>query len=195
MLPAVAMNDEHAAALLADKFGPSSNNDPQTQPLASKPKYGTMPPITTTASLPTTGMSNSNSFSTSMAPHGIQPHGLGAKLGIYSQAEDHPQAMTTHAPFDDDDDPQQQVQAYAKLEGPQLCYYMRTLSVILGRTTASNEDIDIDLGQSKGISRKHARIFYNFMHQGFELQVFGKNGCFVDDVYVEKGITVSLHHK
>ncbi|KAJ1723882.1 hypothetical protein LPJ53_001791 [Coemansia erecta] len=89
------------------------------------------------------------------------------------------------------------VQAYAKLEGPDFCYYIRTLEVSLGRhpSAEGTDSVDIDLGDSKAVSRRHAKIFYNFMNQSFELQVFGKNGCLVDDEYVAKGQSIMLRHK
>ncbi|KAJ1665659.1 hypothetical protein IW140_003128 [Coemansia sp. RSA 1813] len=94
-------------------------------------------------------------------------------------------------------DSQAPVQAYAKLEGPDFCYYVRTLEVSLGRHPSADhhEPIDIDLGNSKAVSRRHAKIHYNFMNQSFELQVFGKNGCLVDDEYYAKGQSVTLRHK
>ncbi|KAJ2065337.1 hypothetical protein GGI17_000389 [Coemansia sp. S146] len=96
-----------------------------------------------------------------------------------------------------DDDSHAPVQAYAKLEGPDFCYYVRTLEVLLGRYQSADdqEPVDIDLGDSKAVSRRHAKIFYNFMSQSFELQVFGKNGCLVDDEYYARGMSVPLHHK
>ncbi|ORX63802.1 hypothetical protein DL89DRAFT_210801, partial [Linderina pennispora] len=92
------------------------------------------------------------------------------------------------------DSTQAPVQAYAKLEGPDFCYYVRTLEVTLGRhpTSAHHESVDIDLGDSKAVSRRHAKIFYNFVSQSFELQVFGKNGCLVDDEYFKRGQAVTL---
>ncbi|KAJ2161889.1 hypothetical protein GGF46_001080 [Coemansia sp. RSA 552] len=94
-------------------------------------------------------------------------------------------------------DSQAPVQAYAKLEGPDFCYYVRTLEVSLGRHPSGGhpDSVDIDLGDSKAVSRRHAKIYYNFMSQSFELQVFGKNGCLVDDEYFAKGQCVSLRHK
>ncbi|KAK7204259.1 fork head domain-containing protein [Myxozyma melibiosi] len=58
----------------------------------------------------------------------------------------------------------------------------------------TNGNIDVHLGTAKAISRRHARIFYNFANQRFEFSVLGRNGAFVDDVFVEKGSTVSLSH-
>ncbi|KAK9452027.1 uncharacterized protein V1518DRAFT_410176 [Limtongia smithiae] len=57
-----------------------------------------------------------------------------------------------------------------------------------------NGSIDVHLGTAKAISRRHAKIFYNFANQRFEFSVLGRNGAFVDDVFVEKGATVSLTH-
>ncbi|KAK9455170.1 fork head domain-containing protein, partial [Dipodascopsis uninucleata] len=61
-----------------------------------------------------------------------------------------------------------------------------------GKATSGN--IDVHLGTAKAISRRHARIFYNFANQRFEFSVLGRNGAFVDDVFVEKGATVQLNH-
>ncbi|KAF7721158.1 Pre-rRNA-processing protein fhl1 [Apophysomyces ossiformis] len=87
------------------------------------------------------------------------------------------------------------VQAYAKLEGDDFCYYIRTLQVTLGRNQAKPESVDIPLGKSKSVSRQHARVFYNFTTQRFEMMVFGKNGAFVNEQFVEKGVTVPLENK
>lgn len=55
--------------------------------------------------------------------------------------------------------------------------------------------MDIHLGPTKAISRQHARLFYNFTTQRFEMMVFGKNGAFVNDQFVEKGVTVPLENR
>ncbi|KAG9296346.1 hypothetical protein G9A89_014938 [Geosiphon pyriformis] len=87
------------------------------------------------------------------------------------------------------------VQAYAKLEGERFCYYIRTLQVMLGRRASSSDQVDIHLGPTKAISRQHARLFYNFAAQRFEMMVFGKNGAFVNEQFVEKGSTVPLDNR
>ncbi|KAG0051154.1 Pre-rRNA-processing protein fhl1 [Gryganskiella cystojenkinii] len=87
------------------------------------------------------------------------------------------------------------VQAYAKLEGDSFCYYIRTLQVTFGRKASSSDQVDIHLGPTKAISRQHARLFYNFTTQRFEMMVFGKNGAFVNDQFVEKGVTVPLENR
>lgn len=87
------------------------------------------------------------------------------------------------------------VQAYAKLESDDFCYYIRTLQVTLGRKVKKPDNVDIPLGNIKSVSRQHARLFYNFATQRFELMIFGKNGAFVNEQFVEKGVTVPLENK
>lgn len=87
------------------------------------------------------------------------------------------------------------VQAYAKLEGDDFCYYIRTLQVTLGRKVKKPDNVDIPLGNTKSVSRQHARLFYNFTTQRFEMMVFGKNGAFVNERFIEKGVTVPLENK
>lgn len=87
------------------------------------------------------------------------------------------------------------VQAYAKLEGDDFSYYIRTLQVSLGRKVTNPDAVDIPLGNTKSVSRQHARLFYNFSLQRFELTVFGKNGAFVNEQFIERGQTVPLDNK
>lgn len=87
------------------------------------------------------------------------------------------------------------IQAYAKLEGDDFCYYIRTLQVTLGRRVTNPDNVDIPLGNTKSVSRQHARLYYNFNTQRFELMVFGKNGAFVNEQFVEKGVTVPLDNR
>lgn len=58
-----------------------------------------------------------------------------------------------------------EVQAYAKLSGATWTYYVRTLKVVIGRqasdSSSDDEEVQIDLGPSKVVSRKHATIRYN----------------------------------
>jgi hypothetical protein len=89
---------------------------------------------------------------------------------------------------------------FAKLHGEGFEYYMQTYSIVLGRhsrrrdrsgvvaTAAPPEadDVDVDLGSLGGgmnVSRRHARIFYDFARRRFALEVLGKNGCLVEGVH------------
>lgn len=88
------------------------------------------------------------------------------------------------------------VSAYARLDFPSFTFYVQTLQVILGRRPENGASVvDVDLGVAKAISRRHAKIFYNFGSQQFELSVLGRNGAFVDDSFVDHGSTVLLKNK
>ncbi|KAI9497756.1 fork head domain-containing protein [Zychaea mexicana] len=87
------------------------------------------------------------------------------------------------------------VQAYAKLEGEEYCYYIRTLQVTMGRQMTRPNTVDIPLGNAKSVSRQHARLFYNFATQRFEIMVFGKNGAFINEQFIERGVTVPLENR
>lgn len=91
--------------------------------------------------------------------------------------------------------PQQEIQAYAMLDFESFTFYVQTMQILLGRMVEGDsltDALDIHLGNQKAISRRHAKIFYNFGNQRFELSVLGRNGAFVDGNFVEKGVTVPL---
>ncbi|XP_058196581.1 FHA domain-containing protein FHA2 isoform X1 [Rhododendron vialii] len=73
---------------------------------------------------------------------------------------------------------------FAKLQGEDFEYYMQTYSIVLGRNSKkSTVDVDLSsLGGGMNISRHHARIFYDFTRRRFNLEILGKNGCFVEGV-------------
>ena len=96
-------------------------------------------------------------------------------------------------------DTSSKISAYARLDFDNFTFFVQTLQVILGRKSNIDVDlqsnhhaVDVHLSSKKAVSRRHARIFYNFASQQFELSVLGRNGAFVDDMFVEKGITVPL---
>ncbi|KAM0887467.1 hypothetical protein ACQ4PT_029013 [Festuca glaucescens] len=73
---------------------------------------------------------------------------------------------------------------FAKLHGQDFDYYIQFYEIILGRNT-KKQKVDLDLtkvGASKDISRRHARIYYDFKHHTFALEVIGKSGCYVQRV-------------
>lgn len=98
----------------------------------------------------------------------------------------------------DEDKDSSRISAYARLDFENFTFFVQTLQVILGRRSniellsGSHHAVDVHLGSKKAISRRHAKIFYNFGTQRFELSVIGRNGAFVDDMFVEKGVTVPL---
>ncbi|CAI1779358.1 hypothetical protein SEUBUCD650_0P03720 [Saccharomyces eubayanus] len=87
--------------------------------------------------------------------------------------------------------------AYARLDFQSFTFYVQTLHAIIGRRSENDfsHKVDVNLGPSKSISRRHAQIFYNFGTGRFELSIIGKNGAFVDDIFVEKGNTVPLRNR
>lgn len=90
------------------------------------------------------------------------------------------------------------ISAYARLDFDNYTFFVQTLQVVLGRKAndepvlSSHHSVDVHLSSKKAISRRHAKIFYNFGTQRFEISILGRNGAFVDDTFVEKGMTVPL---
>lgn len=86
------------------------------------------------------------------------------------------------------------ISAYARLDFDSFTFYIQTLEVVLGRRVQNDNSytVDVNLGPKKAVSRKHAKIFYNFGSQKFEISVLGRNGLFVDNNFIEKGSTVTL---
>lgn len=55
------------------------------------------------------------------------------------------------------------------------------------------EHVDVDLGPLKSVSRNHAKIEYRVDCGQFCLEIFGRNGAWVDDRYYVKGTVVPLN--
>lgn len=76
------------------------------------------------------------------------------------------------------------VRAYAKLQGKNWEYYIQKLSITLGRNPDTDSeppaDVDVFLGPSEGISRKHLRLEYNSCERQWEMYCFGRAGVVVD---------------
>ncbi|KAM0893087.1 hypothetical protein ACQ4PT_025341 [Festuca glaucescens] len=73
---------------------------------------------------------------------------------------------------------------FAKLHGQGFDYYIQFYEIILGRNT-KKQKVDFDLtkvGASKDVSRRHARIYYDFKDHTFALEVIGRSGCYVQRV-------------
>lgn len=87
------------------------------------------------------------------------------------------------------------ISAYARLDFDNFTFFVQTLQVVLGRKSndeSLQQNVDVHLSSKKAISRRHAKIFYNFGSQRFEITILGRNGAFVDNVFVGKGLTVPL---
>ncbi|XP_029992076.1 forkhead box protein K1 isoform X2 [Sphaeramia orbicularis] len=77
------------------------------------------------------------------------------------------------------------LQALARLEGRDFEFVMRQRSVTIGRNS-SHGSVDINMGHSSFISRRHLQITYDDS-TGFSLRCLGKNGVFVDGVFQRRG--------
>ncbi len=85
--------------------------------------------------------------------------------------------------------PPQPIKAYAKLQGKAWEYYVQKLAVVLGRTPeaadgasppAGPPGVDVYLGPSEEISKKHLRLEYNSGEGHWEMYCFGKSGVTVN---------------
>ncbi|KAF5289738.1 hypothetical protein FQA39_LY03655 [Lamprigera yunnana] len=72
----------------------------------------------------------------------------------------------------------------ARLEGREFEYMVRQNRIVIGRNS-SRGDVDVNMGHSSFISRKHLEVFFD--HPFFYLMCNGKNGVFVDGVFQRKG--------
>nr|CAD7443457.1 unnamed protein product [Timema bartmani] len=72
----------------------------------------------------------------------------------------------------------------ARLEGREFEYMVRQKRITIGRNSSRGE-VDVNMGHSSFISRRHIEIF--FEHPHFYMVCNGKNGVFVDGVFQRKG--------
>ncbi|KAH3677611.1 hypothetical protein WICMUC_001714 [Wickerhamomyces mucosus] len=107
-----------------------------------------------------------------------------------------PESKTTVSEiFSNDKNQATEVQAYAKIAGNNWTYYVKSLSILIGRNTEvqnthtedGKDSIHIDLGPAKVVSRQHASINYNLETRIWQLVVWGRNGAKVDGMKVTCG--------
>ncbi|XP_069683150.1 forkhead box protein K1 isoform X1 [Periplaneta americana] len=80
--------------------------------------------------------------------------------------------------------PESKGTAIARLEGREFEYMVRQKRITIGRNSSRGE-VDVNMGHSSFISRKHIEIFFDHPH--FYMLCNGKNGVFVDGVFQRKG--------
>uniref|UniRef100_T1JLL6 Fork-head domain-containing protein n=1 Tax=Strigamia maritima TaxID=126957 RepID=T1JLL6_STRMM len=80
--------------------------------------------------------------------------------------------------------PERKGMAIAKLEGREFEYMVRQNRITIGRNSSRGE-VDVNMGHSSFISRKHLEIYFDSPH--FYMTCTGKNGVFVDGVFQRKG--------
>ena len=90
------------------------------------------------------------------------------------------------------------VKAYAKIAAQDWTYYITKLEVNIGRPSdgvgsAGNDDeVQIDLGPSKTISRQHAQIYFDPKDEQWLFKVTGRNGAKVDIDTMKSGTMRAL---
>lgn len=67
------------------------------------------------------------------------------------------------------------------VEGSDVDYSVQKYEVFIGRKSKSTP-VDVVLGNSMSISRKHAKIAFNFETKNWELTILGKNGVSVGKI-------------
>lgn len=80
--------------------------------------------------------------------------------------------------------PEDKGDAIARLEGREFEYLVRQTRIVIGRNS-SRGDVDVNMGHSSFISRRHIEVFFD--HPYFYMTCNGKNGVFVDGVFQRKG--------
>lgn len=73
----------------------------------------------------------------------------------------------------------------AKLQGKEFEYLVRQNRLVIGRNSSTRGDVDVNMGHSSFISRRHIEIY--FENGSFYLICNGKNGVFVDGAFQRKG--------
>lgn len=96
------------------------------------------------------------------------------------------------------------ISAYYYLVFPTITYYLQTPNVTIGRrcippnspsSSAAAPQIDIDLGSLKSVSRLHANIEYDEAEERWVLAVHGRNGAWVDGVWIQPGKRAPLNER
>lgn len=81
-------------------------------------------------------------------------------------------------------DPDAKGAPIARLEGREFEYMVRQRRIVIGRNSSKGE-VDVNMGPSSFISRRHLEVFYD--HPYFFMTCNGKNGVFVDGLFQRKG--------
>ena len=72
----------------------------------------------------------------------------------------------------------------ARLHSKDVNYMVRQKRIVVGRNSSKGE-VDVNMGHSSFVSRRHLEIF--FEHPHFHMTCNGKNGVFVDGIFQRKG--------
>ena len=81
--------------------------------------------------------------------------------------------------------PESKGAAIARLEGRDFEYLMRQNRIVIGRNSSKGGEVDVNMGHSSFVSRRHLEIYHN--NSNFFMICNGKNGVFIDGVFQRKG--------
>ena len=73
----------------------------------------------------------------------------------------------------------------AKIQGKEFEFLVRQDRILIGRNSSTRGEVDINMGHSSFISRKHIEVYHE--DGNFYLLCNGKNGVFVDGAFQCKG--------
>lgn len=80
--------------------------------------------------------------------------------------------------------PEDRGDVIARIEAREFEYLVRQNRIVIGRNS-SRGDVDVNMGHSSFISRRHLEVFFD--HPFFYMSCNGKNGVFIDGVFQRKG--------
>lgn len=85
-------------------------------------------------------------------------------------------------------DEYEDIEAYAKLQGPKIKEFITKTTVILGREPGidSPEEQMIIMNDSQRISRKHLKIFWGADNRDWKIQSLSKNKIYVNKMLIKK---------
>ena len=88
----------------------------------------------------------------------------------------------------EDWDESQNIEAFAQISGRKWTFFVRDVKIVIGRDGREGEaqEVHIDLGPSKLISRQHAAIFFDQNTEGWHVSVHGRNGVRINEHQVRK---------
>ncbi|XP_073504013.1 forkhead box protein K1 [Phyllobates terribilis] len=151
------------------------------------PVAGHLPPLRPSTRLQLLSFNNQNNPSWHRAVAAMEPgedSGVLALLALRSAPCSPVQSGGRPAACDLASPPHEAPPALARLEGRDFEFFMRTSQVIIGRDS-SQGSVDVNMGRSSFISRRHLQI--NFVEPHFYLRCLGKNGVFVDRAFQRRG--------
>ncbi|KAI5928506.1 fork head domain-containing protein [Camillea tinctor] len=119
---------------------------------------------------------------------------------LIAQVTQHLRSLPTHAAKDHSNaihESTEDIEAYAKISAQDWTYYIRTLSINIGRSSDTGLDpsdkdfVHIDLGPAKTFSRQTAVIYFDSEAEKWYIKVKGRNPIKIDNEPLKK--TESAH--